>query len=207
MKKILFLILMLASIFTLTSCKKNEPVGRVTANFLSDFKLETTDDFDVYDAIIKDMEYSNRTNNFKTALRMLQFNFTTNRKVVIKKISYRLYNHSETETLKILVNKESIYSMNDNDTCSINYFNQANEYTVEDLEPNSYRDITLNLENLKLKKKSSIMLLFGYTLDASHYGIDMETATMEERKEPINRLRNCAGICNFNIDYIAYIKV
>ena len=207
MKKILFLILMLASIFMLASCKKNEPVGRVTANFLSDFKLGSTDDFDVYDAIIKDMEYSNRVKNFKTALRMLQFNFTTNRKVVIKKISFRLYNYSETETLKILVNNKTTYNINDNETCSINYFNQANEYTVEDLGPNSYRDITLNLENLMLKKKTSIMLLFGFTIDSSVYGIDLDKASMEERKEPMNKINNCAGICNFNIDYIAYIKV
>ena len=206
MKKILFLILMLASIFTLASCKKNEPVGRVTANFLSDFKLGSTNDFDVYDAIIKDMEYSNRVSNFKTVVRMLQFNFTTNKKVVIKKISFRIYNYSETETLKILVNNKTTYSMNDNDTCSINYFNMENEYTVEDLGPNSYRDITLNLENLMLKKKTSIMLLFGFTIDSRVYGID-PNASMEEKKEPINRLNKCAGICNFNIDYIAYIKV
>ena len=206
MKKIRFLILMLASIFTLTSCKKNEPVGRVTANFLSDFKLETTDDFDVYDAIIKDMEYSNRTNNFKTALRMLQFNFTTNRKVVIKKISYRLYNHSETETLNVLVNRGSVYNISEEGICSINFFKEGN-YNIVEIEPNGFIDVTLDLENLMIKKKTTVWLLFGFTIDSSAYGIDYANATDEEKKIPINRLRNCAGICNFNIDYIAYIKV
>lgn len=206
MKKILLFILCLITMFVLVSCKKNEPVGRETANFLSDFKFESTDDYNQFDAICKDMNTINRVSNFKTIKRALEFDFTTTKKVVIKKISFRLYNYSKTETLKIMVNNDNIYNFHDLG-CSINYFNESVSFEVEDIEPNGFKDIKLEFSDLILKKKTDVKLFFGYTINASYYGIDMETATMEDRKMPANRLINCAGISNFKVDYIAYIKV
>lgn len=206
MKKILYFILCITTMFVLVSCKKNEPVGRETANFLSDFKFESTDDYNQFDAICKDMNTINRVSNFKTTIRTIEFNFTTTKKVVIKKISFRLYNYSKTETLKIMVNNDNIYNFNDLG-CTINYFDESVGFEVEDIEPSGFKDITLEFGGLVLKKKTNVKLLFGYTLNASHYGIDMETATIEDRKMPANRLKNCAGISNFKVDYIAYIKV
>lgn len=206
MKKILYFILCITTMFVLVSCKKNEPVGRETANFISDFKLGSSDDYSEYDAIIKDMQHANRVSNFNTLKRKLEFDFTANKKVVIKKISFRLYNHSETETLKILVNEDISYNTTLEDTCIINGFNDAS-CDAKELKPNEYKDITLSFENLMLKKNTLVMLMFGFTADPSYYDFNPENSSVENMKQTMDRLNNCGGICNFKIDYIAYMKV
>ena len=208
MKKILYFILCISTLFILASCKKNEPVGRVTSDFLSDFTLDSTYDYEQYDAIIKDQQSANKVRNFYKAMRKLEFSFTTNKKVTIKTISFRMYNHSETEMLKVLVNEDSIYSINEDKSYSINYFNEYNQYTVEELKPGEFKDVTLNFDTLTIKKKNLVRLMFGFTLDSSFYGIDYSgDVSVEDRMTALNRLDECAGICNFKIDYMAYIKI
>ena len=210
MKKILFVILAIVTMFTLVACKKSEPVGRTTDNFLTDFKLEQQYEYDQYDAMIKEQSAVNRLNKFRNAGQMLRFSFTNNKKVVLKKINFRLYNYSETETLRIFTLTKDYYNYIESENyLNINraYESLDSNYKWVDLNPNCYTDVSITLDNCIVKKNTKITLFFGFTIGSEAYDIDPSNADISERMKPLELMKTCGGVCNFNLEYMAYIKI
>lgn len=204
MKKILLFILCLTTMFLLVSCKKNEPVGRVTNDFLSDFSLNSKTDYEVYDAIIKDKSIDNRLGRRYKSLKLVGLNFKSNKKVKIKNLSFRIYNFSETDSFNIFVLDKSYYEFLDKELCQINLNSDENSWHIETISPGDYYDVKLEFDDLKLKKNTNIELYYGVNYNASIQGIDINDYNAMEL---INKIINSAGICNFKIDYVAYMKV
>lgn len=204
MKKILLFILCLTTMFLLVSCKKNEPVGRVTNDFISDFSLNSKTDYEIYDAIIKDKSIDNRLGRRYKPMKLVGLNFKSIKKVKIKNISFRIYNFSETDSFNIFVLDKAYYEFLDKDLCQINLMNDNISWRIETISPGDYYDVKLEFDDLKLKKNTNIELYYGVNYNASIQGIDIINDSMTEL---MNKITNSAGICNFKIDYVAYMKL
>ena len=205
MKKILFFFLSIISIFTLISCKKNEPVGRVSSDFLSDFTFQTQSEFEKYEAIIEEEKVNNRLGRKYKVGNMTTIDFTPNKKVSIKTISFRVYNYSETDTFNIFVMDSDSYWMPEKDVCYINYLGGDFDYHIEEIKPGAYRDITINLGGLVIKKNVSIITYFGINFNTEIQGFDINEEGVMQKM--FNIMKNSAGVCNFKVEYSAYMKI
>ncbi len=191
MKKILLFVIAFCSMFLLVSCKKSEAVIRTNDDFLSDFRFEDELYFKKYDEIIKGIHINNRLNNIGTTPAL---NFKSSKKVVIKKISFTIYNYSTEDYFSIYQKEDNLYSFLNDNYLEIN----AGEETDKLIRINSDSsyDVELIL-NTTVKKNSEIVLGFGFVVNPEIVG-----GTFIDN---VTTLRNSAGLCNFKVEYMAYI--
>ncbi len=205
MKKILYIILCISTLFIFASCKKNEPVGRVTNDFLSDFVLYNETDYEIYDAITKEECVDNRLGRRYKPLKLISFSFESNKKVIIKNISFRIYNFSETESFNIFVLDGAYCDFVDKEICQINSLNDEVSWHTETIAPGEYFDVKLDFNSLKINKNTQIELFYG-----TNYNVNIQGRDINEENvilDMMNTIKNSAGICNFKIEYVVYMKI
>ena len=183
MKKIILFILMLATIFTLGACKKKEPTPRVMDNFLSDFTL-TENAFEDYDKISKNEKGSNKLSYLHKAFSS---SINAKNKTIINKISFTVYNCSETDySFYVLDPSEAtVYKSNKI------YMMDVNFDTARRIEIKNGEEYTMTYDlGLTMKKGYSLQIFFGF--DTTDTG---GVKTMIEN----------AGVYNFKVDYSVYL--
>ena len=193
MKRLLIAVICFCSLFILVSCKKNEPVGRTTENFLSDFYFEDDLYFNRYDEIIKDMSINNRLSQIGT---MPALNFKPNKKVIIKKISFTIYNYSTDKVFSVFQKEDNYFNFLDDNYLEINAGDEKDK--IIKVNSDSSIDIELVLDTT-VKKNCEIILGFGFVLNPEIIG-----GTFIDN---VNTLKDSAGLCNFKVEYVAYMKI
>ncbi len=198
MKKILLFVLMISSIFILSSCKKSEPVGREMDDFYSDFKFDDEKKYKNFDEITKD---KTPTNKFKYLGITFFFDCTTKKKVYLKNISYNIYNDSETNSIWLVKQNDPSYDYYDDEKTLVINGSMYDEllhpiYEEFEVKPKSFVSVNYDI-NVLLKKNTHLALYFR--VDPS-FGED-------DFKTNLNTIKNDVGISNFKVDYNAYMKV
>lgn len=198
MKKILLFVLMISSIFILSSCKKSEPVGREMDDFYSDFKFDDEQEYKNFDEITKDQT---PTNKFKYLGITFFFNCTTKKKVYLKNISYNIYNDSETNSIWFVKQKAPSYEYYEDEKLlgvNISIYDELLHPNYEEFEvkPKSFVSVNYDI-NVLLKKNTQIRLFFR--IDPNFGDDDFKTT--------LNTIKNDVGVSNFKVDYNAYIKI
>ena len=198
MKKVLLFVLMISSIFILSSCKKSEPVGREMNDFYSDFKFDDEKKYKNFDEITKDQT---PTNKFKYLGVTTVFDCTTKKKVYLKNISYNIYNDSETNSIWFVKQKAPSCEYYEDEKVlgvNISIYDELFHPNYEEFEvkPKSFVSVNYDI-NVLLKKNTQIRLYFRID---PNFGDD-------DFKTKINTLRNDVGISNFKVEYNAYVKI
>ena len=196
MKKILLFILMFSSIILLSSCgKKKTLTKRTMNNFLEDFSFAEGDsgkrDYNMFSEYIKtDKRVSNEVNQH-TSAHWSRVSFYAEKKVIIEKISYTVYNKS-TET------NISVYEPIDNNF-SIQKGSKYNSYWLStsetqlksaEIEKESERNFAMTFEKLIINKGNAIHIMLGFN---------------SYDKAAIDAIIENAGVYNLNIEYSVYI--
>ena len=197
MKKILVFIIMICSIIALSSCKKKVLTKRTMENFLEDFNFDldtntgTKNSWENYEAYIKDTKSS--ANYFKTVSKLNithdSLCFNTNKKVVIEKISYTIYNRSETESIFIYDVTNDVWKYKIDGKYQYQIEGDTELKKIE-IKPQTEYKKEIEYTDFTVGKNSEVLLSFG--------AISFE----QEEKEIIV---NNGGLYNLKIEYSAYI--
>ena len=189
MKKILVFIIMICSIITLSSCKKKVLTKRTMANFLEDFVFAESKtgmaDYERYQGFIQN-EKNNSNRSDSTSKTTI--NVTTKKKIVIEKLSYTIYNRSETETIKVASS-----TLNHDGNKKQTYVNLLEKYSEVEIAPNDEMTFELEYSDFTITKNNMVKFFFGiYPYLAMPDGY-------------YNFLISNSGIYKLNIEYSAYI--
>ena len=190
MKKILFIIMMLATVILTSACSKKDPTPRTMDNFINDFKMSSK----VYEDFEKISKAEKGLNKLSYINKPMSIKFSTNYKTIIKSVSFTVYNHSETDYSFYICDPNDVLATKtkstDGNAC---YFINPSEYVGKiEIKPNEEYEVSFNI-NLKVNKKSLLMIS---TLIAPRE---------DNTKEDLGKIKENGGIYNFKVDYEVYL--
>ena len=193
MKKILLVFLMLTSIFVITSCgKKKVLTKRTMDNFYDDFTFAQNEagqkSFTVFKAYSKSSKAMSNEFSTLSSYKYDRLDFITTKKIKIEKISFKVYNKSADQIMKIYMIENNSYSKLSKDLYYIG--SAGNDSRNKEILANNELECSATYDNLVLANKTSIKVLFGILV-----GNNEQTKT---------NLAN-GGLYNFKIEYSAYI--
>ena len=186
MKKILFIIMMLVTVILTSACSKKDPTPRTMDNFVNDFTMSSTA-FDDYEKISKTEKGLNKLSYLN---KQMSLSIATKNKTIIKKISFTVYNHSDTD-----------YSF---------YICDPSEVRVSKASSDVYFITPAELVG-KIEIKANEEYNVSYTLDTKFSkGKTLIISTLiapreDKTSEDFGKIKENGGIYNFKVDYEVYL--
>ena len=197
MKKLLAIILTILTVFTLASCNKKKATPRNINSFLVDFSFEKENYANFYNAIIKPEGVENRMSQFGYTNRL---SIRTKNKVKITEISYTVYNHSEDTTFYISNFDEPFFIKQGDDVWSFGSATDQAKYPTIAVLPGEKIDVSLTFEKGTVKANKTIIFYFQFITYTNP-----EKPTGDDINMHIKNITNASGICDFKVNYTAYL--